>query len=135
MPQSVTFPGIINSFLGVAKFTEILCSGSILIQEVATQINQFSFFSRYFQGRRCNGTFDFLSDLNGWPVQFLWETDMCKIDDGSGQWRENVICKFQNFKNTTPALTRGGVSQDHRCHQYSNLNYPLGIGPLRFFVV
>ena len=37
-------PGIIRSSLGVAKFTEILCSGSILKrQEVATQINQFVF--------------------------------------------------------------------------------------------
>ena len=41
-------PGMIRSSLGVAKFTAILCSGSILRQEVATQNNQFFFFFFFF---------------------------------------------------------------------------------------
>ena len=41
-----------------------------------------------------------------------------------------TTCKFQIFKNTTPAVTIGYVSPDYRCHQYSNLTHPLGIGPL-----
>ena len=43
-----------------------------------------------------------------------------------------ATCKFQNFKNTTPAVTIGDVSPDYRCHQYSNLTYPIGIRPLGY---
>ena len=43
-----------------------------------------------------------------------------------------ATCKFQNFKNTTRVLTIGDVSPDYRCHQYSNLTYPIGIRPLGY---
>ena len=51
--------------------------------------------------------------------------NLMQIDDGSGKLRENAICKFKIFKNTTPTLTIGNVSPDYRCPKYSNLTYPL----------
>ena len=52
-----------------------------------------------------------------------------QIDDGSGncRWRE-----MPNCKNTTRVLTIGDVSPDYRCHQYSNLTYPIGIRSLGY---
>ena len=52
-----------------------------------------------------------------------------QIDDGSGNGRCREMPN-SNFKNTTRVLTIGDVSPDYRCHQYSNLTYPIGIGPL-----
>ena len=50
-----------------------------------------------------------------------------QIDDGRGNGGK---CQLQIFKDTTLVLTIGDVSTDYRCHQFSNLTYPLGIGPL-----
>ena len=75
------------------------------------------------------GLWTIYSGLNGWPVQFLWETDMCKLTMEAGM-ADGGKCQIANFKNTTRVLTIGDVSPDYRCHQYSNLTYPIGIGPL-----
>ena len=54
---------------------------------------------------------------------------MCKLTMEAGM-ADGGKCQIANFKNTTRVLTIGDVSPDYRCHQYSNLTYPLGIGPL-----
>ena len=64
---------------------------------------------------------------------------MCKLTM-EAEMADGGKCQIANFKNTTRVLTIGDVSPDYRCHQYSNLTYPLGIGPLgcdilRFFIV
>ena len=54
---------------------------------------------------------------------------MCKLTMEAGM-ADGGKCQIANFKNTTRVLTIGDVPPDYRCHQYSNLTYPLGIGPL-----
>ena len=54
---------------------------------------------------------------------------MCNLTIEAGM-ADGGKCQIANFKNTTRVLTIGDVSPDYRCHQYSNLTYPLGIGPL-----
>ena len=53
---------------------------------------------------------------------------MCKLTMEAGM-ADGGKCQIANFKDTTCVLTIGDVSPDYRCHQYSNLTYPLGIGP------
>ena len=73
------------------------------------------------------GLWTILSGLNGWPVQISLGDRCVQIDDGSVNGKK---CQLQIFRDITPVLTIGDVSPDYRCHQYSNLTYPLGIGPL-----
>ena len=54
---------------------------------------------------------------------------MCKLTMEAGM-ADGWKCQIANFKNTTHVLTIVDVSTDYSCHQYSNLTYPLGIGPL-----
>ena len=56
---------------------------------------------------------------------------MCKLTMEAGM-ADGGKCQIANFKNTTRVLTIGDVSPDYRCHQYSNLTYPIGIRPLGY---
>ena len=82
------------------------------------------------QGRRCYGALDYLIRFEWMASSIPMGDRRVQIVDGSGKLQERLLANFQIFKNTTHAVMTADVLPDYRCHQYSNLTYPLGIEPL-----